>query len=103
MNDLLNIDLVSDNLKEFDQAWEETLMALEKEPEVDLVEGLHHRQLEKWTLMQNALALYHSDQVHRKEPQSYSRLKALFSNVLEEQQQYSLVVKNQGDVERGDC
>ena len=38
-------------------------MALENEPEADLVEGLYHRQLEKWTLMQNALALDHSDQV----------------------------------------
>ena len=54
MNDLLNIEVVNDILKKFDQAWEETLMALEKEPEADLVEDLHQRQLEKSTLMQNA-------------------------------------------------
>ena len=32
MNDLLNIELV----KKFDQAWEDTLMALEREPKADL-------------------------------------------------------------------
>ena len=65
MNDLLNVELVNDSLKRFDQSWEETLMALEKEPEGDLVQGLYRRQLEKSTLKQNALARYHSDQVHR--------------------------------------
>ena len=40
MNDFLNIVLVSDNVKKFDQAWEQTLMGLESEPEEDLLEGL---------------------------------------------------------------
>ena len=52
-------------------------MALQKELAEDLVEGLYHRQFEKSTLMQNASALYHSDQVHRKEPTCNSKLKAV--------------------------
>ena len=69
----------------FEQAWEETLMALRKEPEEDPLDSLHQRQLEKSTPMQNALALWHSDQVHRKEPKSYSKLKDMVTDVLEDQ------------------
>ena len=47
-NDLLNIELRSDSLKMFDQAWEETLMAMEI--------GLDRAFLE--SLCQNALPLY---------------------------------------------
>ena len=48
INDLLNIELVNDNLKKFDEAWENILMALEKAQEDDLLENLC-RQLEKST------------------------------------------------------
>ena len=51
MNDKLNIECVDDNLKTFDEARQETLLALEKEPEADLMEGLYHQQLEKSTLV----------------------------------------------------
>ena len=34
MNDLLNIELRSDSLQMFDQAWEETLMAMDIEPDM---------------------------------------------------------------------
>ena len=49
MNDLLNIESVNDNLKKFDEAWENILMALDKAPEDDLLENLYCRQLEKST------------------------------------------------------
>ena len=105
MNDLLNIE-----------SW----MAPEKEPEEDLLEGFYHRQLEKSISMQNASALYHTDQAHRKDPKSYSKLKALITDVLTElQQNYRMAQKqkgqvkdraipvtpekNKGDGERGDC
>ena len=48
-------------------------MALEKAPEAQkyiLLEGLNRRPFEKSTLMHNALARNHSDQVQRKEPKS---------------------------------
>ena len=83
MNDLLNTEMVNDNLKKFDHSWEETVMELVKEPEADLAEGLYHRQLEKSTIMLNALALY-SHQVHRKEPKSYSKLKAMVTHFSED-------------------
>ena len=67
-NDMLNIELRDDNLKMFDQTWEETLMAMEKERGRDFLQSLHQRPSEKSRLMKYDLALYHSDQVHRKEP-----------------------------------
>ena len=91
MNDLFNIELASDNFKKFDEAWEENLMALDTEEEgADLMEGLYHPQLEKSTLMLIALALYHYDQVHGKESETYPGLKALVSDVVEDQQQNSV-------------
>ena len=71
-------------------------MALETGPEADLLHGLYHRQLEKSTVMQKALPPHHADQVHRKKPQSHSRLKALVSDVLEDQQQHSLIAQKKG-------
>ena len=60
-------------------------MAFEKEPEDDLLEGLYHRQLEKSTPMLNATALYHCDQIHRKEPKSFLKPEAV-TDVLKDQQ-----------------
>ena len=100
MNDLLNVDLVNDNLKKFDQSRKETPMALWKGPEGVLLEGLYRRHMEKSTRMQTALAQCHSDRVHRKEPKSYSRL--MVSDVLEDQQQNSLTAhKEKGRVKEG--
>ena len=69
-NALLNIELVNGNLKRLGQAWEETLMALEKEPKADLLDGLRHRQWERSTLSDTpASVVEHSVQllpcVHR--------------------------------------
>ena len=68
-------------------------MAPEQESEGDLLEGLDHREMEMLTLMHNALALCHSGQVHRKGPKSYSSLKAMESDALEDQQQNSYIAQ----------
>ena len=77
MIDLLHSGKWDDNLKMFDQAW-------------DFWEILYHRQVETSTRTKNALALYPSDEVHRKEPQSCTQLKALVTNILEDQKQAAL-------------
>ena len=59
----------------------------------------YHRQLEKSTLVLNASAPHQSEPVDRKQPTNYSRLKAMVSDVLEDQQQNSLPAhKEQGRV-----
>ena len=85
--DLPNIELVNDSLKKFDGALENLPMTLENEPENVLLEGRHLRQQEKSTSTQNAFALFHSDQTHRKEPKSHLKLKAMVTDVLQDQQQ----------------
>ena len=80
----------NDNLKKIDEGWENILMALEKEPDDDLLEGFYLQQLERSTSMQNASALYHSDQIHRKEPKSStSKLRAMATDAPNDQQQNS--------------
>ena len=43
------------------------------------------------TLIKNALTLHHSDQVHREEPKSYTKLKALVADIVEDQQQEAFI------------
>ena len=50
---------------------------MENELERNLLESIDRRHLEKSILMKTALALFHSDQVHRKELKSNTKLKAL--------------------------
>ena len=40
------------------------------EPDLAILEGPHARHLERSTLMKNALALYHSDEIYQKERKS---------------------------------
>ena len=59
------------------------------------LESFYHRKLEKSTLRQNALERCHSDQTHRKEPKSYSILKAMVSDALADKQQHRLIGQKQ--------
>ena len=45
---------------------------------------LHYRQLEKWLLLKIVVARDHSDQVHVKEPQSYTKFTAMVTDILED-------------------
>ena len=84
----------------YDQAWEETLLAMPKEPERDLLESLHHDDQKKSSLIKNASALSHSDLVHRKEPKSYTKLKSLGTDFLEDQLQGTRIAQRErGSVE----
>ena len=79
--------------QKFDEARENIPTASEKEPENDLLRGLYHRQLEKSTYMKSVLALHHSDQIHRKEPNSYMEFKAMVTDVLKNHQHNSLTAQ----------
>ena len=45
--------------------------------------------------MKNAVALNHSDQVHRTEPKSYTKLKAMVTDTLDDQPQDALMSHNE--------
>ena len=92
MNDLLDIELVNDSLKKFDSSWEETLTALEKRPEASLLAGHHRRQVETSTLMQTAWRHGIPIRFTAKSRRATRGLKAMVSDVVEDQQQHYFLV-----------
>ena len=76
-------------------------MPMEMGLERDVLGSLYHRQPKNSSIMKNALALNHSYHVHGKEPKSYTTLKALVTDILEDQQQVTVMpvvpVKGEGD------
>ena len=59
LDDLPNIEVRNDNLKRFQQAWEETWIVVEKEPERDFLDSFYRRHLDQLTRVKNALSQYH--------------------------------------------
>ena len=103
-NDLINVELVGDDDKKLDQAWEESLMVLEKVPEKILGKPF---TIERWSIRLSCKMHWRFKNPIRCTVKSDSSLKAMFSEVLEDQQQKSQpqphTVTNQGDWKRGDC
>ena len=121
INDV-QLRLANDNLNSFDQSWGKTLMALVKASEGDLLESLLTIDSERSPLScrlpwRSIVPMKFT----AKSWKSYSRLKALVSDVLQdEQQKFSLVSegnrscespsvssptceKNKGEEKGGDC
>ena len=86
MNDLLNIELFSDSLEEFDEACGKYPSCAGRDSEDDLWKACHLGPLEKSTSLQHASALYHSEQIHSNEAKSHLKLKAMVTDVLTGQQ-----------------
>ena len=61
LSDLLIVELYIDNPKIFNQAWEETVLALGDHPDEGVLENFCERQVRTSTLMKNALTLYQQD------------------------------------------
>ena len=93
MTDLLNIELVSDIVKKLDRADEEALMMLRKNLKKPFWKDFTFESWRTRRFMRNAIALYHSDQVHDKESKSYSKLRAIVSNVFKDHHQNSVMAQ----------
>ena len=57
LNDLFNVELYSGNLKMFNQAREETLLALGSDSDEGVLENVYDGQVRKSTLMKHAFSL----------------------------------------------
>ena len=57
LSDLRNVQLLNDNLKMFNQGWEEILLELDEH----VLENLNERHVKKSTLMKHAMILYQQD------------------------------------------
>ena len=53
LTDLLNIELYNDNLKQFNQAWEEMLLSLDKGVDGEMFEHLCKGQIRTSSIMEN--------------------------------------------------
>ena len=73
-----------DNLKKFEQFWEETPMVLEKEPERDLLGGILFLLSTVWEVDS------HAKRFGAEAFRSYSRFKAMVPDVLDDEQQTSI-------------
>ena len=74
----------------FTQDREETSLAFGNDLDECVLENLYERQGRKSTLMKNALSLYQSDNVLKKEPRRYPKLRTTTNDILEHQQQNML-------------
>ena len=74
LSDLLCVQLHNDNLKMFNQAWEEALQALGYDLDEHVVEHLDGRHVKKSTLMKHAMTLYQQDTVLKKKSREAAKL-----------------------------
>ena len=82
LSDLLYVELYNDNLKMFNQAWEDTLLAFGNDLDEHFLENLYERQEKRSTLMKNAMTLHQQDIVLKKEPSIYQRLRIMVNAIL---------------------
>ena len=74
LSDLLVVELFFDNLKMFNQAWEETLQVYCNGLDEHVLENLCERLVKKSAPMKHAMTLYQQDIVLRKEPRSCHKI-----------------------------
>ena len=65
ISDLLNIELRCDNVQTFDTQWDETIIAMQKQPSEELVDDLYFRQLEESDQLKQLVALDIQDTVKK--------------------------------------
>ena len=82
LNDLLHVELYNDNLKMFNQAREEHIISPRQDLDEGVLESFFEKQLGKSTLMKNALTLYLSDVVLKREPRSFQKLRTMVNDIL---------------------
>ena len=100
LTDLLNIELYNDNLKQFNQAWEELLLSLDKGVDGEMLEYLCKGQIRRSSVMENGLSLYHSDILLKRELKSYRTLTAMVNDIFEDWRQNQLISQNERSRDR---
>ena len=64
-------------MQTFDTKWDETIIAMQKQPDEELLGNLHCRQLDKPDQLKQLVALCMQDTVQTSEPKSYTKLKRM--------------------------
>ena len=83
LDDLVSLQLHSNNLKKFTHEWESTLIGLKSAPSDDMLEALFKREIREADQLKETLALYDQDTHQKGTPSSYSRLMSMVKIHLE--------------------
>ena len=83
-NDLLRVQLKSDNVQGFDTKWDEVLLSMTEVPDEDTLEKVYKKQVHYSEELKPLMALYQRDTVQIGEAASYSRLKEVVRRYVEQ-------------------
>ena len=75
LSDLYNIQLLNDDVQDFDTRWDQALLAASEMPTEMVLESSYKSKLQDPVQLQTALALYEQEDIRNDGQQSYSRLK----------------------------
>ncbi len=82
-DELLHVHLRGDNLQQFENDWNNTILNIRELPDEVFLETLFRKQLDKSEQLKNAMALYQQDYTQRGERKSYQKLKDILRFHLE--------------------
>ena len=91
-SELLLVELYNDNVKIFNHASEETMLALVVDLDEHVLENLYERQANKFTLMKSAMTLFHQDVLVQKNQQATTDLRSMVKDILQQQQQQKMLI-----------
>ena len=74
-NEILKAELKNDNEQSFNTRWEETMIAMKKQPDGQILDNLNYRQLQQSEQLNPLLSLCIQDTVHKGESRDHTRLK----------------------------
>ena len=83
-NDLLSDQLKNDNVQGFDTKWDEVLLSMTEVPDEDTLEKVYKKQVHHSEDLKPLMALYQRDTVQIVEAASYSRLKEVVRQHVEQ-------------------
>ena len=83
LNENLNVKLKNDSVQSFNSRWDETIIAMRKQPE-EILENLCYRQHQQAKQVKQLPSLYNHDTVQNGESRDYTRLKKMVVQYLEQ-------------------
>ena len=84
LNENSKVELENDNVQSFNTRWNETIIAMQKQPDDEMLGILCYRQLEQSEQLKPLLSLYIQDTVQKGEFRDYTRLKKMVVRYLEQ-------------------
>ena len=85
LSDFLKVELRGDSVQTIDTKWDETIIAMQKHPDEELLENLRFGQLGKSDPVIQLVALYFQDTVQKSEPKRYTKLNRMVTRHSEQQ------------------